>query len=324
MDTIGEKLKNARIENGLTIGDLQRITKIQRRYLEALEDNDFDAIPSDYYLRTFIKQYAEVVGLNPRPLLRRVEGNSGIHEQASPSIPVQGSRRVKHSNAASKRNLFKTYIPVVTLVIVVIAIISTIGYAVWKDSKSGPLVPKPEKTTLVDKSVSSSNDNSTNDSSNSSKQKADEEKKKQEEAEKERKKKEAEKKPEFKIKTDTENAITYDISNVKKPNVTLTGVNAAAWFGIQETGTTNIFYQNTAQPGEPIKVDIPEGINSVDIIVGASNYLTISVDGQELKFNETHPVTGKKIITLNFSGGSQPENSDTAVETENNEQYYEE
>jgi len=67
--TIGARLKAARIAKGLTIDDLQQITKIQKRYLIAIEDEQFDKLPGDFYVRAFVKQYADTVDLDGNELL---------------------------------------------------------------------------------------------------------------------------------------------------------------------------------------------------------------------------------------------------------------
>ena len=56
MDEVGKRLRSARIEKGYTLDDLQQITKIQKRYLLALEQGKFDELPGDFYVRGFIKQ----------------------------------------------------------------------------------------------------------------------------------------------------------------------------------------------------------------------------------------------------------------------------
>ena len=69
MTDIGKTLQNARNEKHYTLDDLQQITKIQKRYLIAIEENNFDALPGDFYVRAFIRQYADTVGIKADKLL---------------------------------------------------------------------------------------------------------------------------------------------------------------------------------------------------------------------------------------------------------------
>ena len=69
MADIGDKLRSARKAKGMSIEDVEKITKIQRRYLTAIENDDFDQLPGDFYVRAFIRQFADVVGLNGKELL---------------------------------------------------------------------------------------------------------------------------------------------------------------------------------------------------------------------------------------------------------------
>ncbi|UQS81706.1 DUF4115 domain-containing protein [Bombilactobacillus folatiphilus] len=70
MSELGDKLRDARLAKGYTIDDLQKITKIQKRYLMAIEEGRLDQLPGDFYIRAFIKQYADSVGLNSTQLLQ--------------------------------------------------------------------------------------------------------------------------------------------------------------------------------------------------------------------------------------------------------------
>ncbi len=54
MTDIGTILKEARKEKGLTLDDLQQTTKIQKRYLIAIEDGDFAALPGKFYVQKLL------------------------------------------------------------------------------------------------------------------------------------------------------------------------------------------------------------------------------------------------------------------------------
>ena len=59
--TIGEVLRLARINQGLSLDELQKKTEIQLDMLEAMEADDFDQLPSPFYTRSFLRKYAWAV-----------------------------------------------------------------------------------------------------------------------------------------------------------------------------------------------------------------------------------------------------------------------
>jgi cytoskeletal protein RodZ len=62
--TLGETLRQARLDKGVSIGEAARDTRIRRSYLEALEAEDYAALPPPVYTRGFVRTYAEYLGLN--------------------------------------------------------------------------------------------------------------------------------------------------------------------------------------------------------------------------------------------------------------------
>lgn len=70
MSDLGQLLKKARTERGLSLDDVQDMTKIRKRYLEAIEDGNYKILPGNFYVRAFIKTYSEAVGLEPNEVLR--------------------------------------------------------------------------------------------------------------------------------------------------------------------------------------------------------------------------------------------------------------
>ena len=69
MKTVGELLQSARIKHGLSVDDVSRITHIRKPYIEALENNEYNLLPSSVYARGFIKNYAENLNLSSDTLL---------------------------------------------------------------------------------------------------------------------------------------------------------------------------------------------------------------------------------------------------------------
>ena len=69
MKRVGELLKHARQEKGISLEEVVKATKIKRDFLEALEKNDFQKISSSVVATGFIKNYADFLGLSPRRVL---------------------------------------------------------------------------------------------------------------------------------------------------------------------------------------------------------------------------------------------------------------
>ncbi|MGI9147708.1 MAG: helix-turn-helix domain-containing protein [Chloroflexota bacterium] len=69
MWTLGETLRQARLDKGVSLADAARETRIRRSYLEALEAEDTAALPPMVYTRGFLKTYAEYLGLSPEAMV---------------------------------------------------------------------------------------------------------------------------------------------------------------------------------------------------------------------------------------------------------------
>src|SRR5690625_216558 len=123
---IGVRLKEAREAKNLSLESLQETTKIQKRYLVAIEQGDFHVLPGKFYARAFIKEYALAVGLNPDELLEEYKSEIPSTEDES---MVQYSR-IQRSNKENRRERNPanfSFIPTVTVVLLVIAIF----FAAW-------------------------------------------------------------------------------------------------------------------------------------------------------------------------------------------------
>jgi hypothetical protein len=86
--SIGQALRDARIARGVELSELEAATKIRLRYLRAIEDEDWDALPGAAYARGFIRTYAQFVGLDADAL---VDEYRRRRERAEMEVPLEPS-----------------------------------------------------------------------------------------------------------------------------------------------------------------------------------------------------------------------------------------
>lgn len=77
MDEIGHILREARENKGLSLDDIQDKTRINVRFLAALENGQYDQLPTPVHVRGFLRNYARTLGLDPQPLLDRYAAGQG-------------------------------------------------------------------------------------------------------------------------------------------------------------------------------------------------------------------------------------------------------
>jgi cytoskeletal protein RodZ len=131
MNEFAALLKTQREAAGLTLEDLFQRTRINRVFLEAIEEGRFDVLPS-VYVRLFLKKYAQEVGLDVQQTLRNYE----ISTQP-PANPIK-SRHLESS----------AMVPILAALGVLVVIIS-IGFWTLNDSEA-PQIPqdtRPDKGT---------------------------------------------------------------------------------------------------------------------------------------------------------------------------------
>lgn len=106
MVSIGEQLAEARRQQGKSLKDAERATRIRARYLQALEDDDFSSLPGSTYARAFIREYADFLKLDGSPLVNSFNErhNPVKREQPIKSDVVMPMRRRQYrTSQGSKR-----------------------------------------------------------------------------------------------------------------------------------------------------------------------------------------------------------------------------
>ncbi|HEX2071467.1 MAG TPA: helix-turn-helix domain-containing protein, partial [Thermoleophilaceae bacterium] len=96
MPPIGETLREARMRQRLDIADVEERTKIRAKYLRALENEEWGLLPGPTFVKTFLRTYAEVVGVDPYLLVEEYrlteERSDGPEFQPLAPMPARDRR----------------------------------------------------------------------------------------------------------------------------------------------------------------------------------------------------------------------------------------
>lgn len=133
MPDLGNKLRDRRIALGYTLDDIQERTKIQKRYLESIEDSDFTRLPGSFYARAFIRQYAEALNLNADELLEEMEALHRPTQEVSQLEKKEANASLSRIRNEKERLNYK-YNKIFDLAPKVLLGISILGIAfcIWK------------------------------------------------------------------------------------------------------------------------------------------------------------------------------------------------
>lgn len=91
MATLGQKLRQERERLGIPLADIARETRISARYLEAIETEDTQTLPQDFFYRSFVRQYAEYLGISADEITATLRRDLAVVEPQTSILPAQKS-----------------------------------------------------------------------------------------------------------------------------------------------------------------------------------------------------------------------------------------
>lgn len=314
MSGIGEQLRKAREAKGLSISDIEKATKIQSRYLEAIENNDFDKLPGDFYVRAFIRQYAQIVGLDGKELLSQYQGEVAnevtsevsqpaasspaqeVHEEAheeeaAPVEParISASRPAKREAAekAPKDAKWRKLVPRLALGCG-IALLLLIGGMVFANMKKTGSSSQKENagSSVTITSKKSSSKNSSSASSSSKKKKT------------------------SSIKVASLGGSSYRVTGIKSstPLVVRSSKQSIYYYVSVDNVITN---QGTLQSGEKHTETVKKG-QTLIVYLGTDTGVTVTVGGKKIPFT---PINGTTRLTIYLGDSSASASSSAASRT---------
>ena len=142
--TIGQVLKEKRTSLGLGLSEAEQLTQVQKLYIVALETDDYKALPGDFYIKAYLKQYAEKLGLNADRIIQAYDEGKGITVEDKEDILetyhfVKPSERVEPEEEEPKT--WRHYVPIISLSAAALLIVVGVFAAV--------IMNKPETPDLI-------------------------------------------------------------------------------------------------------------------------------------------------------------------------------
>lgn len=293
--TIGQKLQEARSAKGMTIDDVQQATKIQRRYLIAIEDGKFDELPGDFYVRAFIKQYAQAVDLDGDDLLK--EYNDQLPQAAATNVmPVADeqptSREMKTnrgSQGSATMDRLKSILPIAIVTLVVIAILGAIwAFAVHHGNQASDNSAISSSAVQVSSTSDKSSKKRSSSTSSSSEKKASSS---SEDAQ-------SSKKQKVVAVTTTGANSTYRVENAPATSkITVAADGADSWMQVTPVGGRALF-AGTVQKGKTQDYTLPAGTTGVAISFGNRTATKVTINGKTLDLTKGTGTTGVLTVQL--------------------------
>ncbi|HWZ44874.1 MAG TPA: RodZ domain-containing protein [Candidatus Saccharimonadales bacterium] len=139
MGDFGDRLRREREMRGITLEQISESTKIARRRLEALENEEFDLLPGGVFNRGFVRSYARYVGLDPEQAVADYMTASHDQSATADQFPLEVQKN-KPQKGAPVLNPQRSWLPIVLAVLALIAVIA--GWRIWTHrNPARPVVP---------------------------------------------------------------------------------------------------------------------------------------------------------------------------------------
>lgn len=274
-ENVGEVLKQARLQQGLSLEEVEEITKIRKRYLQAIENGRFQELPGNFYVRAFIKSYAEAVQLNPHEVLQLYKNFLPNHAP-QPIIGKTLKRKSRYNSDKITKGAFLFF-----LVCFILLISMIIYYFLYISDNSQetnllddtPLTERTDDTNTSNTIIPAPSQTSTTDS--------------QPQIPEEESELELEPEVRF-VNTDQVNYI-YNITNTETLKVEMKLIGAECWVEVKKDNKdgekieSKMFYQDDEH--------VWETDHSLWLRLGAPNAVTIHVNGHPIEnIESTSPV----------------------------------
>jgi cytoskeletal protein RodZ len=283
---LGTRLKEARTVKGYSLDDLQEMTKIQKRYLAGIEEGNYSMMPGPFYVRAFIKQYADAVGLNSDELLEsyKQEVPSSTTEEVRQTMTSAPSRRKPISK--SSNNISDIFPMIVVALFIIIGIVIFWYFYQNLAAKDDPAATETEQPLSLEepetKDETSAVDSETQEPV-------------EEEPVEEEPVEEVEPKQTIAMGTIEGETTNYTLSGTDTFSIKIVA-RGRAWVGVQNQSGVEMLGRELAE-GETVTLDLSDN-ETARVRVGASPQIDVFVNDEKVEYGT--PTTDRVTQNMKF------------------------
>jgi hypothetical protein len=133
---IGNSLREARVRRGIEFAQAEQVTKVRAKYLRSLEEERFELLPSETYVKGFLRTYADYLGLDGQLYVDEFNSRFGTDDR----------ERMRRSSVRPQQRSRRFETNVVLVALLSIAVVTVVVISAWKSSDSGQKAKQTKKT----------------------------------------------------------------------------------------------------------------------------------------------------------------------------------
>lgn len=291
-------MKQEREAKGLSINQLQDMTKIQKRYLVGIEEGNYSMMPGKFYVRAFIKQYAEALGLDPDEIFEQYKED--IPTTYNEDLPEQLSRVQSRKSMSPGTSKVLDFLPKILIGVFVVGALVLVWY--WMVKSAGDEATNQENDGNNPVNIEESKDVA--DEGENTDDTADEDTVENPDgANEENEVEEPVEEPETPVQElavaeNNGSSTVYDLKNADKFEIKVAST-GSTWVSVKN-GAGKSFFEKTLQKDESETVDLTNETDAV-IRIGFVPSTDIFINGEKLEYAVPPKERTTQNITIRYT-----------------------
>src|SRR5215467_2124921 len=139
MSAFGDKLRREREMRGVTLAEMSESTKISKRWLQALEEEQFEILPGGVFNRGFVRSYARFLGINEEQAVADYVAASNEQPPPEDKFPLEIHAKKEDSPPLNPK---RSFLPVVLAIVALVLVVG--GWTWWVKHKPQVSAHTPE------------------------------------------------------------------------------------------------------------------------------------------------------------------------------------